>query len=759
VSEIEPELLYTVEQRMKGDAWHNGKFTVIPKVEENKGLNFLDKSADEYIEILKSYLSEKGHKPDKPLAFLCNPPYRSDDVQTAGTIKYQVHSSIIELTKNDAKAERCCCFLAQMKLICKAARDNGLPGNSLLLIFTSLSWMTQRPIFENIRREMFGSFEDIGGLIVNGKEFFDVPGKFPIAFTIWKYTENVAHTNPYRPVALYDLTWLNKADLERINWDDHKKVGTECSNKLNDTKTKKVFIGCDRLNIREWSGQKMLDFKRDRRKDEINKEPVGGLPKGDRRQKNKKAYGEVLGEYVGFMDDLTPCRVKKGLDNAPWFRLNNQFMDCRKTRCFSGPPDNRGYVATDASSSKKLFSWFALGRTFASHGYPMWANTEEMWPLTVPKKLERKVEKFCFSIGFSENECVETIFPANNPEKGVKEIIVRNPMAPLDKTSFWSENLAQYFQEGGKSKEDRLVASVTQLYKLWKKIFKQRKEIYVDYERPYFLKDNPILTINAGILQIRDYAKESNHPALLEALQEIQKHLKIVKNEFSEMLGQEEKINYFGLPAEFIPKTSFDMVLQLRVALAGTIVDGLHEDKTLGRVKLAKIFYLADQVIGKNLKTEYYREAAGPLDQRSLYHEKIGIEVLANQYDYFSSNAINTGNKKRIEYKSGPSIKNLRRQSKKLFGDDYEKIINITELLKPLDTARCEIVATLYACWNDLLLMKKEPSESKIINEFRNKWHTKKTRFTEDRLRKALMWMRDNNLVPTGKGKLTKDKH
>jgi hypothetical protein len=44
VSEIEPELLFAVEKRMKGDQWHNGKFTVVPKVSENKGLNFLDRT-------------------------------------------------------------------------------------------------------------------------------------------------------------------------------------------------------------------------------------------------------------------------------------------------------------------------------------------------------------------------------------------------------------------------------------------------------------------------------------------------------------------------------------------------------------------------------------------------------------------------------------------------------------------------------------------------------------------------------------------
>lgn len=760
VSEIEPELLYTVEQRMKGDAWHNGKYTVVPKVEENKGLNFLDKSAIEYIEILKDYLSKKGHKPDKPLAFLCNPPYRSDDDQKADSIKYEVHPSILELTKNDASAERYCCFLAQMKLICEAARDSGLPGNSLLLLFTKAAWMTQRPIFESIRREMVGAFEDIGGLIVNGKEFFDVSGKFPIAFTIWKYLGKNADINSSRPIELIDLTWMKKKDLSCINWKNSKESGILAGNILSDIKSNAVPFGIDRINIKEWCGLTRFDFQREKRKAEkIDPNFRCGLPEGDRRHSRKKTLGEVDGKFVGFMDDLTPCRVKNGTNDNPWFYLDTRFMRVRTLRCFSGPPDNRGYVAKDTDSCKKLFLWFALGKTFASHGYPMWADADEIWPITMPRSLERKVTKICFSIGFSENECIEAIFPANNPVKGVREIVARNPMTPLDQTSFWSKNIAQYFQEGGKSKEDLLVASVTQLYKLWKKEFKQRKEIYVDYERPYFLKDAPVLTINAGILQIRDYAKESNHTTLLEASEDIQKNLKIVKNGFSRILLQEEKLNYFGLPIEFIPETLFDMALQLRLALAGTIVNGLHKDKTLGRVKLAKIFYLADQTIGKNLKMEYYREAAGPLDQRSLYHKKIGIEALANQYDYFSSYTVKTGNKKRIEYNSGPNLKNLLRQAKKLFGKDYEKIINIIELLEPLDTAQCEIVATLYACWNDLLLSKNEPNDSKIINDFKNKWHMKKKEFSERRLQKALIWMKENNIVPTGKGKRTKEKH
>jgi hypothetical protein len=63
VSEIEPELLFAIERRMQGDQWHKGKFAVIPKVDENKGRNFLKLSAEDYLEEIRGYLAEKGHNP------------------------------------------------------------------------------------------------------------------------------------------------------------------------------------------------------------------------------------------------------------------------------------------------------------------------------------------------------------------------------------------------------------------------------------------------------------------------------------------------------------------------------------------------------------------------------------------------------------------------------------------------------------------------------------------------------------------------
>lgn len=293
VSELEPELLYAVENRMKGDQWHNGKFTVVPKTAENRGLNFLDCSAREYIDVLKVYLSDKGLRPDKPIAFLCNPPYRSDDDQAAAPINYRVHDSILQLTGTDASSERYTCFLAQMNLICAEAEDSGFPGDSVLLLFTKAAWLNQRSAMEQIRREMLGSFDFAGGFLVNSKEFFSVKVQFPVAFTIWFHRGKESGLNPDRPVTLYDLSWLKRPELVNIDWQDQSKVEAACAAIFEDSRAQSVAVGLTRERLKDWSGQTMVEFKRNRRKNETDNKTAGGLPRGDRRRfENKKTYGE-----------------------------------------------------------------------------------------------------------------------------------------------------------------------------------------------------------------------------------------------------------------------------------------------------------------------------------------------------------------------------------------------------------------------------------------------------------------------------------
>jgi type I restriction enzyme S subunit len=73
--------------------------------------------------------------------------------------------------------------------------------------------------------------------------------------------------------------------------------------------------------------------------------------------------------------------------------------------------------------------------------------------------------------------------------------------------------------------------------------------------------------------------------------------------------------------------------------------------------------------------------------------------------------------------------------------------------MRPLDTKQCEIAATLYAAWNDLLIAGKTPSDDDIITEARDNWHPSKATISLDHWRKGLEWLRTSKLIPCGTGK------
>jgi hypothetical protein len=773
VSEIEPELLFAVERRMKGDEWHNGKFTVVPKVSEAKGLNFLDKSSEDYLGILKDYLADKGLKADKPIAFLCNPPYRSDDDQGAESVKYQVHDSITEITGKDASSERYCCFLAQMKLICDQAESSGLPGQSLLLLFTQGSWLSDRPVYQKIRHEIFGNFQDIGGILFHSKEFFDVNGSFPIAFTIWRHVGLDANLDRNRPVELYDLTSIKKEDLRALPWEDPHKLSEHCEQIL--AKAAKVPMGVKIESVSgNWVGFGRRNLYRSITKvEKVSGSPNMGLPTGDLRFRKKTIYGNSDGNAIGFLLDLTPCRTKveEELAGLPWFHLDSRFMRVRSVRCFSGLPDSRGYCARDEQSASRMFSWFALARTFASEGYPMWVNQLEMWTIELSEELRR----ISYAIGFAENECVETVFPANNPAKGNIELYSSNPMSPNSSRSFWTTVMKPVFETGSSVAHD-LVTAVENLFKVWKKHLGNSHEISVSYERPYFVGKGK-LTANSGIIQIRDYAKENNVNVLSVEIEKVQKLLSKVKKDFHKKLLSKNDLNYFGQPSNAIAakpvlvkpqesRSHFDKVLYLRLIVSAKIVESLKGDVNFGRVKFAKVLYLTEKSANLDLKTDYYREAAGPLDQRALYNQKVGIESLAMEKGIFTTKvkSIELEGKKRniVNYVPGKNLPEYTSTFSNEIGDPgkEKEVLRVIKLIKPMTTDQIEIVATLYAAWNDLLIKGKGKTviDLKIINEFLNHWHENKKRFKKDQLIKALSWMRKHKLVPSGKGKLTLEK-
>lgn len=77
-----------------------------------------------------------------------------------------------------------------------------------------------------------------------------------------------------------------------------------------------------------------------------------------------------------------------------------------------------------------------------------------------------------------------------------------------------------------------------------------------------------------------------------------------------------------------------------------------------------------------------------------------------------------------------------------------ERIQRVIDLLRPLDTKRCEVVATLYSAWEDLLAAGRDVTDAAIVEEVLTNWHESKQAIPRERWTKALAWMRDHSITP-----------
>lgn len=576
VSELQPDLLRTIERRMKVDPYHvDMGFTIVPKTSEGKGLNFLDRSGGEYLDQIKHEVAQKNIKLDKPLAFLLNPPYKNTDENQAARegveAHYTIHPSILELTGEDAGKERYLAFLGQILNICKAQVADYHQLHPIVMVFTPTSWLLPRPTFVPFRKAWDSYFEYRSGFIINAKEFFSVDGSWPLAFTIWQFRGDAIENIENRIRAL-DLTTLKKNDL-RVNWNfDDKELNQqielitgsfkeiELNNSKGEIRNLLPFInrakrtrGLDGELEIENIRQPRFDFSTAKNAKEYDK-LVSGFPlkDTDRHYKLKRKCGEPNGNYIGFMDDLTPVRLKQEpcnrFSNQPdriWFRLDSDVKGMNKSQCLAGPTDNRSYCAYDLSSAKATLSWFSITKALNAQ-YPLWANQFDLWSPKILKEKEALWVSNCFALVLSENRCAVTKFEKDNPVEGAPEVFVDNPLCPTNAESFWSTTLQPYINQAGKiGSAGLLIKEVTELYKDFNMRHTKGQFIQnVGLEKePYFkyFSYPDFLTPHSGLIQIKKFADFENDLPLQQRFERITALTKEVKEKLYNMLVNEFK--------------------------------------------------------------------------------------------------------------------------------------------------------------------------------------------------------------------------
>jgi type I restriction enzyme S subunit len=182
----------------------------------------------------------------------------------------------------------------------------------------------------------------------------------------------------------------------------------------------------------------------------------------------------------------------------------------------------------------------------------------------------------------------------------------------------------------------------------------------------------------------------------------------------------------------------------------------LHEQyperlQHFGHVKAEKISHLVEAHLGLDLERQPFKEAAGPNDHSHLKK----VEHRARMANWFDVTRQDSG-KYVFHPKSG--FERLLTKAHQALGQRLAEVERLLEMMLPMTMRQAEILATVYAAWNNLLLLGKSPSDEEIVTEARENWHESKLKIERDKFFTALDWMRKKGLVPSGKGRFVKAK-
>lgn len=205
--------------------------------------------------------------------------------------------------------------------------------------------------------------------------------------------------------------------------------------------------------------------------------------------------------------------------------------------------------------------------------------------------------------------------------------------------------------------------------------------------------------------------------------------------------------------AKIIPlATPIPAIREIPVAahiLAGHIVYRSNQSRGWGRTKLQKSLHLIGYSLQLNLGNEYIRNTAGPDDQGLMNH----IDQKFKQYRH-----VNIVKEKlpdgRTHYTYTPTalIQDVEMAYEQYPQDVREQIDALLDKLNTMDLAGAEILSTLYAVWNNRLIKGEPITDNLLISDF-YAWSAHKADFEETRVRKALDYMREQNIIPVGWGK------
>jgi hypothetical protein len=195
-------------------------------------------------------------------------------------------------------------------------------------------------------------------------------------------------------------------------------------------------------------------------------------------------------------------------------------------------------------------------------------------------------------------------------------------------------------------------------------------------------------------------------------------------------------------------KQEFAKIIPIqRKVLASWIIHLNYDHKYFGLTKFQKTLYLCEQYAQVEYETKYEQERAGPYDREFTlaFRKEITESDIFQEETKVSLTHFIPGLHSAIYSKDYP----------KYFRNKGNKIKFVLQLLKDKTLNEAELIATIYAVWNNMIILKKAYDISAIIEGVYD-WSPEKTKYSKEDISSTLEWMKEKNFVPVGFGKIIK---
>ena len=184
-----------------------------------------------------------------------------------------------------------------------------------------------------------------------------------------------------------------------------------------------------------------------------------------------------------------------------------------------------------------------------------------------------------------------------------------------------------------------------------------------------------------------------------------------------------------------------------RASIGCYAINKLANAQYFGRTAAAKVMYLAQAHVGLDLDLKPEREAAGPLDTWIYDFERQGQGK--RWFEVHEKTLVN--GRKKTEYRCLSALSEPVAKAETLMTlEQKAEFDRLIYALAGKKTEEVEIIATLFAVWNDFLIDGVQPTDTQIISDVRENWHERKARFTPAELGRWLDWLRRENIIPRG---------